>query len=142
MVRKFFGALLSNKIAIINIIIIIPLIFLVQSFFHFHPFVMNKMKYILSNIHKFLSPSIIYNITPYEDIDIKRMSISFNISYNDTLKAFLIMKEHEHLLLFPQILDYLRQIFYSAFRNPFDASGLIIIALFINIIILYINYKL
>jgi hypothetical protein len=130
------GALFIKKLAIINILIFIPLIFLVQSFNTFHPFVIHKMKYIFQNIHKFTHINESY-ISELEFIDINRISKELNKTYKETLKGFRIMKEHEHKLIIPKYIDKLKEFFDSSFRNPFEASGLIIISFYINILILY-----
>jgi hypothetical protein len=108
------GALFIKKLAIINI----PIIFLVQSFNNFHPFVIHKIKY----INKFTHIKDLY-ISELEKIDIIRISNELN----KTLKGFKIMKEHEHKLFIPKYIDKLKEYFDLSFRNPFEASGLIII---------------
>jgi len=131
---SMIGALFIKKLAIINILIFIPIIFLVQSFNNFHPFVIHKIKYIFQNINKFTHIKDLY-ISELEKIDIIRISNELNKTYKETLKGFKIMKEHEHKLFIPKYIDKLKEYFDLSFRNPFEASGLIIISLYINIII-------
>ena len=125
-----------KNLAIINIIIFIPIIFLAQSFEKFHPFVIHKMKYIFENIHKFTLVKQSY-ISDLERIDIERIAKELHKTNKETLKAFQIMKEHEHKLIIPKYIDKLKEYFDLSFRNPLEASGLIIISLYINIIIYY-----
>ena len=127
----FIGAFFINNLAFINIILIIPSIFIIQSLYYYHPFVLNKIIYILNNNDKFSLSN--YKYTSSNDkIDIEKMSKKLNHSYNDTLNAFLIMKDHEHFFIFPYFIDYFKELFDYSFRNPFDAPGLVIIGLFIN----------
>jgi hypothetical protein len=130
------AAFFSNYFAIINIFIIIPIIFIIQSFLKFHPFVISKMKYITTNIDKFSNVNNLY-LSDLEKIDIQRIAIELNKTNDETLKAFLIMKNHEHYFILPKIIDYLKELFDSSFRNPFESSGIIIISLFINVILSY-----
>lgn len=131
---SMIGALFIKDLALINMIIIIPIIFIMQSFQNFHPFVIHKMKYIIENMDKFNDVQETY-ISHLEMNDIERIANELNITIDESLKGFEIMKEHEYILLIPKYLDNLKQKFDSSFRNPFEASGLIIISLFINIII-------
>lgn len=136
----FASPFFINNFALINIILIIPLIFIVQSLYNYHPFVINKIIYILNNIDKFSISKYKYT-SPNEKIDIEKMSKILNHSYKDTLHAFFIMKDHEHYLIFPYYIDYFKEMFNNSFRNPFDAPGLIIIGLIINIYIYFNNKK-
>jgi hypothetical protein len=122
------AAFFSNYFAIINIFIIIPIIFIIQSFLKFHPFVISKMKYITSNIDKFSNVNNLY-LSDLEKIDIQHIAIELNKTNDETLKAFLIMKTHEHYFILPKIIDYLKELFDSSFRNSFESSGIIIIFL-------------
>jgi hypothetical protein len=132
------GAIFIKKLAIINILIFIPIIFLVQSFEKFHPFVIHKMKYIFENIYKFTDINNSY-ISDLEIIDIQHIAKELNKTYKESLKAFQIMKEHEHILFIPKYIHKLKEYFDLSFRNPFEASGLIIIALYINIFSFYLK---
>ena len=62
------AAFFSNYFAIINIFIIIPIIFIIQSSLKFHPFVISKMKYITDNIDKFSNVNNLY-LSDLEKID-------------------------------------------------------------------------
>lgn len=125
------AAFFSNYFVIINIFIIIPVIFIIQSSLKFHPFVISKMKYITSNIDKFSNVKNLY--LSY----LEKNAMELNKPTDETLKAFLIMKNHEYYFILPKIIDYLKELFDSSFRNPFESSGIIIISLFINVILSY-----
>jgi hypothetical protein len=94
------------------------------------------MKYITTNIDIFSNVNNLY-LSDLEKIDIQRIAIELNKTNDETLKAFLIMKNHEHYFILPKIIDYLKELFDSSFRNPFESSGIIIISLFINVILSY-----
>jgi len=63
------AAFFSNYFAIINIFIIIPIIFIIQSSLKFHPFVISKMKYIIDNIDKLKEYIDIKEITTFPHIN-------------------------------------------------------------------------
>ncbi len=51
----------------------------------------------------------------------------------------MIMKSYEHFWILPLILDYFREKIDYAYRNPFDAAGLLTLGYMINIFIINIK---
>jgi hypothetical protein len=132
----FVGGFLNKKLIEYNLYIFLPFIYILQSFFPFHFIVRHKLQYIKQNIKDFKKPNKNVQLNRIDIEDIKRAAEVEKVSYDEMLTYFLIMKEYEHTLILPRLLDYLKNIFDYAFRNPFDAPQMIIIGFIINLYLL------
>ena len=134
----FIGGFFNEYILKINLFLLLPLIFIIQSFFSLHFIVKHKINYIKNN-YNYFNTNYKYNLTWNEQNDIKKISLEENIPYNETYKYFMIMKAYEHYWILPLILDYFREKLDYAYRNPFDAAGLLTLGYIINIFIINIK---
>lgn len=135
----FFGLFYENAIYI-NIFIILPIIYISQSFKN-HPIIKEKIMYICKNKSEFyeldLSKFDKNNYMKLKDLECLQKQI--NYSKEEIIEAMLIMEYYENKLIIPMIVSNMRAKFDDSFRNPFDAQGLIVLAYILNVYIFLIK---
>lgn len=137
----FLGGILSSKVALLNLLVFLPMIFVIQSIFPFHILCMHKLRYIDKHIHAFPPPTYI-RLDKWHKFDIQNMAALSGKRYEDIERCFLIMKHYENLTGVPIVIGWLRESFQKSFRNPFEASGLIVIGFIINVFLVYFKHSL
>ena len=136
-----FGGFFSNKILFINMFIILPMIYIVQTM-SLHPITKEKIKYIITHIDKFKEPTAFtsYCYNKIDKNDIKSLQKELGYTEEEILKALLIMRDYEDCLGVSKIITILYRQFCESYRNPFDAQGFIVISYILNsFIFLYKN---
>lgn len=128
------GSIYSKKIAIINMLIILPYIYIFQAVNPIHLIVLHKIRYIEKNIDKFNDEIIDYNLinNEAEQKNIKKIALSENKSVNDIAKYYAIMIKYDHKCILPLLISNIRDYFDFSFKNPFDPSGMIILGYIFN----------
>jgi len=140
----FIGGIFSDKILLLNIFIILPLIFITQCQQN-HPILKYKIKYIINNQNLFSN----ININPYKkccnslyNSEVDNLVDELKYDRKDIENAYAILKLYENKFILPNCIDYGKNIFCNSFRNPFDAQGLIVIGYIFNTYVyLYKHYK-
>jgi hypothetical protein len=134
-----FGGVLNKTINQLNILILLPLIYIAQSL-PFHPIMYMKMKYIKESLSVYRQNNTIKTIElcHEEKEDMNRLSILFNEPYDKILEHYTIYMNNEDNV--GKTLRSLRK--YCDTRcnkNPFSSQGLIIIGYIINVYAYYIR---
>ncbi len=128
----FIFGMLNITISKINLFFILPLIYIAQSIFNFHPLLLYDINLIEKNIKYLDKSNKNCKISKIEKIDIEKLAILKNISYEDAYLYFCILRKYQTKLIIPKIWYDIRNYFDKSFRNPLDASGMITLGYIIN----------
>ena len=133
-----FGGFFSPIICQFNILILVPIIYLIHIL-PLHVIVDTKIKHLIKNCD---------NFTDVEDYVLRPKKIEFLKNYIpkdvDEKKALKVMRVYsmeEDKLVIPKIHKRLEQCFENSFGNPLNAQGMLILAMIMSVYILKFYWK-
>ena len=132
-----FGGLISPAICQFNILILVPVIYLIHIL-PLHIIVDNKIKHIINNLDKF--DDIEYVLRP-KKIEFLQNYIPKDVDNEKALKVMRIYSAEEDKLVIPKIHKRLEQCFENSFGNPLNAQGMLILAMIVSVYLLKFFWK-
>lgn len=133
-----FLGILSRRGALINVLILLPMVFIVQSVFPVHIFMKTKMVHVNQNLHHLKKKSDVV-ISRNTHLNLVHYAESVGMSLAQVIENYKVIKYYEDGLLLPRVTDWLKLVFDESFKNPMDAYGMVIIAYVINCYLLYLG---
>jgi len=123
--------ILSRRGALINVLILLPVVFIVQSVFPVHIFMKIKMEHVEQNLQHLKKKSDVV-ISRNTHLNLVHYAESVGMPLARVIENFKVIKYYEDGLLLPRVTDWLKLIFDKSFKNPMDAYGMVIISYIIN----------
>ena len=138
-----FGGLIKEGFMKVNLLFLIPAIFLIQILLPFHIFMKYKYNYIYENMEE---------LNLKYDIELKKISeiildkgdiqcMPNNIDIQTQKQIFKIYKCMENQYIIPRIMSKISSYFEKSFQTPFSPQGMLILAFIINIYLLKFYWK-
>jgi hypothetical protein len=113
-----FGGIISYDYAKMNIMVIIPLIYILHIL-PFHIIVENKLKIINNNNNNY----------------------NKNTPSEDRLNPMDILKKEENKYIIPDLFYKLLNLFSNSFANPLSPQGLLILGYIVNTYLIYYKWN-
>jgi hypothetical protein len=130
------AGILSKPLNYINVLILLPFIYIIQISLVTHPIITTKIYYIKNHLNDF-SDIDINNITfsDYETFEITHFSTLHNLPFQEVLEYFQILRHFEQRGLMTLFFNF-KNSFNDSYKNPFTAQGLIVLGYIINVYLL------
>jgi hypothetical protein len=119
-----------------NLLILLPLIYIIQILLYTHPIITSKILYIKNHLNDFsdvIDTSITFS--DYELLEITHFSTIHNLPYQNVLEYFQILRHFEKKGLMTLFFNF-KNSFNNSYKNPFTAQGLLVLGYIINVYLL------
>lgn len=133
-----FGGFFSPTICQINMLVIIPAIYLIHIM-SFHVIVKTKMQHILKNCENFDNLEA-YIVKPKKVEDLRKY-LPQDLDEEKAMKVIKIYLSEEDKLVIPKIHRKMEDCFETSFANPFSPQGMLILGMIVSIYLLKFYWK-
>lgn len=125
-----FGGLWKREIVVLNTLVLLPIIYAVQTVFPAHVIIERKIRDISSEGD--WGPVKPHVFTRWEVEDVRHLADVTGLEEAEVARCYEILKSHESNLVVPAVLDAVARSTERSYRCPVDALGLIVIAYIVN----------
>ena len=133
-----FGGFVSYKLAILNLYILLPLIYIVQSM-SFHFIMKEKIRHIKDN-KKYLCNKIL-NLPEEEIVELSIEAKKLNMTTKELIDILGYIEYYSDQYIIPYYFEKLKRNSYSSWKNPFSPQGVIILGYIFNLLCLKFKYN-
>lgn len=130
-VLAVFGGLYSCRVAAFNMLALLPLIYVVQSFLTTHIFVKAKIDFILRHPGAFKA-DMAHVFSEGERRDIAHHAAEAGYSVEAVTYARRVMRHYEDALVAPRVTRAISKATKRSYQNPMSAQGMLVLAYIVN----------
>lgn len=127
-----FGGLASRRLAVINVALFLPAVFLVQCALKTHVFIRAKTQLVLDHPDSFDVPTSTTDFTEAEELETRRDARQLGYDVSDVRYARRVFQMYEDRLVLPRLTHWLGRRCALSFQNPVSAQGMLVVAYAVN----------
>lgn len=127
-----FGGLVSRRVAVVNVALFLPTVFIVQCALKTHVFIRAKTKLVLDRPEAFEVPSSTDDFTEAEELEMTRDARQMGYDVSDVRYARRVFHHYEDRLVLPRLTHWINRRCAASFQNPVSAQGMLVVAYAVN----------